>query len=88
MIHTLTTPLSSLATALRKLGIKEPVTVVLSSEDDGKALEKAIRGRFAVVHVPYDPKLGQVQRTATISSVKFVWPSADPSVELEQEEED
>jgi hypothetical protein len=82
MIHTLTTPLSNLATALGKLGVKEPITVVLSSEGDGLALENAIRGQTDVAHVPYDPKRGQVQRTATIAGVKFVWPSADPSVEL------
>jgi hypothetical protein len=87
MIHTLVQPSAHLVTALEKLGVKGQVTVVLSSDDDGAALENAIRGQTTVAHVPYNPKLGQVQRTATIAGVKFVWPSADPSVELAQEED-
>jgi addiction module HigA family antidote len=55
---------------------------LVSSEGDGLALENAIRRQTDVAHVPYDPKRGQVQRTATIAGVKFVWPSAEPSVEL------
>jgi hypothetical protein len=85
MIHTLVQPSAHLVTALEKLGVKGPVTVVLSSDDDGAALEKAIHGQTNVDHVPYDPKLRQVQRTATIAGLRFVWPSADPSVALGQE---
>jgi hypothetical protein len=79
MIHTLIPPTSKLATALKDLGVKEPVTVVLSSEDDGLALEKAIRAQTKIEFDHYDPKIAEVRRTATIADVKFVWPSANPN---------
>ena len=69
---------ANLTTTLRQHGVRDYISVNLSSEYDGEAFERALAGKVEVDYVPYDPAIGRLQRRAVIGGLAFIWPAADP----------
>jgi len=69
---------ANLTTTLRQHGVRDYISVNLSSEYHGEAFERALAGKVEVDYVPYDPAIGRLQRRAVIGGLAFIWPAADP----------
>ena len=84
MLKNVLAAVEGFAAQLSHAGIKDHVTVSLTSED-GRRLQSLIQDKVSIAKLPVDPATNEVLCAATLADVTFTWvgPDTVPASHLE-----